>query len=100
MAERKSLSARRRREKDDAQPPRKDVEKATRELTGKDEAKKRIPFEVPVETHRKLVAMRAHSRDNVPVREFLSEAVDDLFEKYRRGEGRFAVDDIERILGE
>ena len=26
--------------------------------------------------------------------------VEDLFEKYRRGEGRFAVDDIERILGE
>lgn len=95
MTERKKLTTRR-----GEGAPRKDVEKAMKEVTGGDEAKKRIPFEVPVSTHRKLSAMRAHSRDNVPVRDFLLEAVDDLFEKYRRGDGRFSVDDIERILGE
>lgn len=95
MTERKKLTTRR-----GATAPRKDVEKAMKEVAGADEAKKRIPFEVPVTTHRKLSAMRAHSRDNVPVRDFLLEAVDDLFEKYRRGDGRFSVDDIERILGE
>ncbi|MCK2185709.1 hypothetical protein [Halomonas getboli] len=95
MAERKTLTARRK-----PGTGRKDLDKALKEVSGGDEPKKRIPLEVPVATHRKLSSMRAHSQDNVPVREFLLEAIDDLFEKYRRGEGRFAVDDIERILGE
>lgn len=96
MTDRKKLTTRR----GAGSAARKDVERAMREVSGDDQPKKRIPFEVPVETHRKLAGMRANSRDNVPVREFLTEAVEDLFEKYRRGEGRFAVDDIERILGE
>lgn len=96
MSERKTLSTRR----GSGSAPRKDVEKALREVSGDDQPKKRIPFEVPVETHRRLASMRANSLHNITVREFLTEAVEDLFEKYRRGEGRFQVDDIERILGE
>lgn len=95
MSDRQKLTTRR-----GANAPRRDVEKAMKEVSGDDAPKKRIPFDVPVETHRKLASMRANSRDNVPVREFLTEAVEDLFEKYRAGEGRFAVDDLERILGE
>lgn len=94
MAERKKLTTRR------SESPRKDVEKALKDVSDSDQPKKRVIYDTSVDTHRKLAAMRVNSRDNVPVRELLNEAVADLFEKYRRGDGRYQVDDIERILGE
>jgi hypothetical protein len=37
--------------------------------------------------------MRANSLDNVPVRKFVIEALQDLFEKYERGEGEYHLQD-------
>lgn len=77
----------------------KHVERALRDV--KDDVKlRRVPYDTHPDTHSKLTMMRAKSRDNVPVKTFLDEAVQDLFEKYRRGEGRFEVGDIDRILAD
>lgn len=95
MADRKSLSTRRGRES----APRKDFDKALKDVT-EGEKKKRVPYDTSPDVHRKLAGMRVNSRDNVPVRSFLDEAVADLFEKYRRGEGHYQVDNIDRILGD
>lgn len=100
MAERKSLSTRRGRETAEEKPARKDVDKALDEVTGKSEKRRRIPYDAAQETHRKLSAMRVNSDANVPVRAFIDEAIEDLFEKYRKGEGRYKVRDTKRILGE
>ncbi|MCW6036841.1 hypothetical protein K4A83_11285 [Spirulina subsalsa FACHB-351] len=95
MAERKKLTTRR-----SSAAGRPDVEKAVKAITEVDQPKKRVPYDTSVDIHRKLSSMRVNSADNVPVKTFLDEAVEDLFEKYRRGEGRYQVKDIERILGD
>ncbi|ABY90400.1 hypothetical protein HAPgp32 [Halomonas phage phiHAP-1] len=99
MAERKKLTTRKPASTTEAKEAPKHVERALRDVT--EEVKpKRVPYDTHPDTHRKLSSMRVMSRDNVPVKSFLDEAVEDLFEKYRRGEGRFDVKDIDRILGE
>lgn len=107
MAERKKLTTRTRKAaateegaaKDAPKEAPKHVERALKDV--KDGTKpRRVPYDTHPDTHSKLTMMRARSRDNVPVKSFLDEAVEDLFEKYRRGEGRFVVSDIDRILGD
>jgi hypothetical protein len=99
MAERKSLTTRRGREAEAEKPARKDVEKALDEVKEKVEKRRRIPYDASPKTHQMLSAMRVNSETNVPVRAFIDEAIEDLFEKYRNGKGRYKVGDIERILG-
>lgn len=94
MTERKKLTARPGRS-----DGRKDVEIAKRAVRGSDSLK-RVIYDTDPKTHQKLSAMRVMSRDNVPVRAFVDEAVNDLFEKYLRGEGHYKVRDLERILGD
>lgn len=101
MTERKKLATRRgpKSAPTEEKAAPKHVERAMRDV--QDEYKpKRVPYDTHPDTHRKLSSMRVMSRDNVPVKSFLDEAVEDLFEKYRRGEGRFDVKDIDRILGD
>lgn len=100
MAERKSLSTRRGREAAEEKPPRREVDKALDEVKETSEKRRRIPYDASQETHKRLSAMRVNSETNVPVRAFIDEAIQDLFEKYRRGEGHYKVGDIKRILGE
>ena len=100
MAERKSLSTRRRGAREEEAPSQTDREKAMKEVKEKGEKRRRIPYDASQDTHRKLSAMRVNSETNVPVRAFIDEAIQDLFEKYRRGEGHYKVGDIKRILGE
>lgn len=59
---------------------------------------RRVIYDTHPDVHSKLSMMRSMSANNVPVKAFLDEAVEDLFEKYLRGEGRFEVKDIERLL--
>lgn len=94
MAERKKLTTRRN------ESPRRDVEKALKDIAGEDQPKKRVIYDTTPDIHSKLLSMRANSRDNVPVVKLLDEAVEDFFEKYRQGEGRYEIKDIERILGD
>ncbi|ABM73416.1 hypothetical protein AYI72_22095 [Shewanella algae] len=58
-----------------------------------DEELKRLPVDIPASYHRRLHSMRANSLDNVPVRKFVIEALQDLFEKYERGEGEYHLQD-------
>lgn len=95
MAERKKLTTRHA-----GAAARKDVAKAMKDVTESEAPKKRVVYDTSPDTHRKLSAMRVNSQGNVPVKAFLDEAVEDLFAKYRRGDGHYQVDDIERILGE
>ncbi|WP_345861255.1 hypothetical protein [Shewanella algae] len=64
---------------------RSDKERALAAVTK--EETKRLPVDIPASYHRKLQSMRACSLDNVPVRKFVIEALQDLFDKYERGEG-------------
>lgn len=106
MVERKKLTTRNKAApKDDAdkevavvekeKPPH--VERAMKDVKGGVKTR-RVIYDTHPDTHTKLSMMRSMSRDNVPVKTFLDEAVEDLFAKYLRGEGRYEVKDIDRIL--
>ena len=83
---------------------RPEVERARRDVTATDEPEKRLP---PVYArpsyHQRLQAIRSMSRDNVPAKALLLEAVEDLFEKYASGKGRYPIArqaQLERMLEE
>lgn len=81
---------------------RPDVERARRDVTDDQEPDKRLPpVYAPPSYHRRLQAIRSMSRDNVPAKALLLEAVEDLFEKYAAGKGRYPIarqTDLERML--
>jgi hypothetical protein len=58
-----------------------------------DEVMKRLPVEIPASYHRRLHKMRASSLDNVPVKQFVIEALADLFDKYDSGKGKYHLED-------
>lgn len=85
----KQLAAKTGRE--DRERPDLDKSMAEVQQTKDEEVLKRIPAEVPASWHRKLRKMRSDSIDNIPVKFFIMEAVEDLFEKYKRGEGKYPM---------
>ncbi len=72
------------------------VEKARAAVSG-DGDEKKIPLQAPVRYHKGLQDLKNMTSDSTPVKYLLLEAIDDLFEKYKRGEGRFEVEDLEEL---
>jgi hypothetical protein len=59
--------------------------------TDMDERMKRLPVDIPETMIRQLHMMRARSVETVPVKSFVIEALDDLFAKYERGQGKYPL---------
>lgn len=72
------------------------VERARAAVAG-GEAEKKIPLLAPVEYHRGLQDIKSLCTSTTPVKQLLLEAIDDLFEKYKAGKGRFEVDDVDEV---
>lgn len=72
------------------------VEKARASVQG-DSEEKRIPLQAPPRYHRGLQELKNMISETTPVKHLLLEAIDDLFEKYSRGEGRFEVEDTAEL---
>jgi hypothetical protein len=72
------------------------VEKARAAVQGKSEEKK-IPLFAPPHYHRGLQELKNMTSQSTPVKHLLLEAIDDLFEKYARGEGRYEVEDLAEL---
>ncbi|OCX98127.1 MAG: hypothetical protein BCV62_21315 [Pseudomonas sp. K35] len=70
------------------------VEKA-RAAVGNDPTEKKIPLLAPKRYHQGLQEIKGMSE--TPVKHLLLEAIDDLFEKYKRGEGRFDVGNVAEL---
>lgn len=47
--------------------------------------------------HKGMSELKNCSADQVPVKNFLLEAIEDLFEKYSAGEGRFKIDNVPEL---
>lgn len=47
--------------------------------------------------HKGMAELKNMTTEGVPVKHLLLEAIEDLFEKYGRGEGRFKVDDVAEL---
>lgn len=77
-------------------PERPHVEKARAAMAGDSEEKK-IPLLAPVRYHKGLQEVKNLTSDSTPVKYLLLEAIDDLFEKYARGDGRFEVEDTAEL---
>tara|TARA_R110000772_G_scaffold261298_1_gene379688 strand:+ start:533 stop:844 length:312 start_codon:yes stop_codon:yes gene_type:complete len=101
MAERKKLTTRNKgeaaKEAAEVVKEKPHVDRAMKDVKGGAKTR-RVIYDTHPDVHSKLSMMRSMSANNVPVKAFLDEAVEDLFEKYLRGEGRFEVKDIERLL--
>lgn len=81
-----------------ATPPPEDrphMEKARAAVSGVEE--KKIPLLAPVKYHKALQEMKSMTAQSVPVKHLLLEAIDDLIEKYERGEGRHKVEDLPEL---
>ncbi|ASN72197.1 hypothetical protein 3S15_12 [uncultured Caudovirales phage] len=72
------------------------VERARAVVQG-DSEEKRIPLQAPPRYHRGLQELKNMISETTPVKHLLLEAIDDLFEKYSRGEGRFEVEDTAEL---
>ncbi|HFT8653728.1 TPA: hypothetical protein ACGSS8_005461 [Pseudomonas aeruginosa] len=70
------------------------VEKA-RAAVANDPGEKKIPLLAPKRYHQGLQEIKSMS--DTPVKHLLLEAIDDLFEKYTRGEGRFDVGNVAEL---
>lgn len=73
------------------------VEKARDSVTGKGIKEKKIPLLAPERYHRVLQEIKGMTSDSTPVKYLLLEAIDDLVEKYERGDGRFEVEDLAEL---
>lgn len=73
------------------------VEKARVSVTGEGVKEKKIPLLAPERYHKALQEIKGMTSDSTPVKYLLLEAIDDLIEKYERGEGRFEVEDIPEL---
>lgn len=74
------------------------VEKARRVVVadaGTDE--KQLKVLAAPKYHKGMAELKNMTTDGVPVKHLLLEAIEDLFEKYGRGEGRFKVDDVPEL---
>jgi hypothetical protein len=72
------------------------VERARAVVQG-DADEKKIPLQAPTRYHRGLQELKNMTSQSTPVKHLLLEAIDDLFEKYSRGEGRFEVEDTAEL---
>lgn len=72
------------------------VEKARATLVS-DQPEKKIPLLAPPHYHQGLQDIKNLTVESTPVKYLLLEAIDDLFEKYKSGEGKFKVDDLEEL---
>jgi hypothetical protein len=72
------------------------VEKA-RAAVSSDQPEKKIPLLAPPHYHQGLQDIKNLTVESTPVKYLLLEAIDDLFEKYKSGEGKFKVDDLEEL---
>ena len=68
------------------------VAKATKAVTS-DGEEKQLKAIVPTRYHKGTGDIKNMSTEGVPVKYLIMEALDDLFSKYARGEGRYNVDD-------
>lgn len=90
-----SLSARRPSQKGESSTAA-HVEKA-RAAVSSDLPEKKIPLLAPPQYHQGLQDIKNLTVESTPVKYLLLEAIDDLFEKYKTGEGKFKVDDLEEL---
>ncbi len=86
MTDGKLSTARPSRKTAEAEPAH--VEKARASIAS--DGEKKIPLLAPARYHRGLQELK--NLTLVPVKYLLLEAIDDLFAKYERGDGRFDVD--------
>jgi hypothetical protein len=77
-----------------AAPLEKHVEKASREVKATDAEEKQLKVIAPVRYHKGMADIKNMTTESVPVKHLMLEALDDLFEKYTRGDGHFKVDDL------
>lgn len=87
------LTARRPRSEE---KPRADVERAQRDISA-EEPTKRVLADLPVSYTRRISAIRNMSEQNVPGKDLVQEALDDLFRKYALGNGRHAIANVEAL---
>ncbi|HBO2606005.1 TPA: hypothetical protein L4I38_006367, partial [Pseudomonas aeruginosa] len=69
------------------------VEKARRAVVT-DEGEKQLKVLAAPKYHKGMAELKNMTTEGVPVKHLLLEAIEDLFEKYGRGDGRFKVDDV------
>jgi hypothetical protein len=72
------------------------VEKARKAVVA-DSDEKQLKVLAAPKYHRGMAELKNMTTDSVPVKHLLLEAIEDLFEKYGRGEGRFKVDDVPEL---
>lgn len=72
------------------------VEKARQAVTS-DAPEKKIPLLAAPHYHQGLQDIKNLAVESTPVKQLLLEAIDDLFEKYKAGQGKFKVDDLEEL---
>lgn len=75
---------------------REHVEKARRAVVA-DADEKQLKVLAAPKYHKGMAELKNMTTDGVPVKHLLLEAIEDLFEKYGRGEGRFKVDDVPEL---
>ena len=71
------------------------VEKARKAVVS-GEGEKQLKVLCAPKYHKGMAELK-NMTDTVPVKHLLLEAIEDLFEKYGRGEGRFKVDDVPEL---
>lgn len=75
------------------EPLEKHVAKATRVVTT-DGEEKQLKVIAPVRYHKGMADIKNMTTESVPVKHLMLEALDDLFEKYMRGDGHYKIDDL------
>lgn len=77
------------------QAPRAGDLRAIKELS--DSKAERVFFSGHPKYARGLKEIKNMSAESVALKDFIEEAFDDLFKKYKAGEGRFKVTDVEEV---
>ena len=70
---------------------RKDVERAQKLVSEEQPAFKRLPANVPTDHIKKLKLMKELANEDTHLYLFVIEALDDLFEKYQDGNGKYKI---------
>lgn len=73
------------------------VERA-RSVVSDDSPEKPIKVLCPPKYHTAMNELKNMSADAVPVKYFMIEAMEDLFEKYKRGDGSFKINDVDELV--
>jgi len=62
-----------------------------------DSKAERVFYTGPVRYARGLKELKNMSAESVSLKDFIEEAFDDLFEKYKTGKGQYKVTDVEEV---